>query len=344
MRITLLRPDLDNDYLFQISEGSKPILNSIDYAKKVNCLDHLQEVLLDLRNNEQISIQAGNDEKYYFEVANLAQSASFDDLGSASDALAELKAYSLEKNSFSIFFNQPSQQVVSKKQLGLREEAYDFSKKSISKKSGFELMDTTSPKGHYFHFNDKKGNALFFSRMFDGKTRRLKAIINLIKNAKNEKRFEIINQDAQYFFLFKDKKGYEIGRSKSFNHQNEIEAAIAFVRATAPKFEKQFPLPKKKNKKRKAKEKYHLKQVAPFGIIGFEGFKNAKNKLHYFHYHDEVGQGLLFSKPYEKRSLRDKAIAFVIKNGGKKKSIKTWKKGKQNHYFSIIGSNGKSFA
>ncbi|MEM1122687.1 MAG: OmpA family protein, partial [Bacteroidota bacterium] len=97
-------------------------------------------------------------------------------------------------------------------------------------------------------------------------------------------------------------------------------------------------------KKKKVKEKYLLKQVAPLGLIGFEGFKNPDNKMHYFHYHDEGGQALLVSRNYEKRKERDADIAAVIENGTHKKYYKTWKKGKKKHYFSIIDKNGKSFA
>ena len=80
MRIDLLQAGLKNDYIFQISNTSKTYLSSSDYQDKTTCLAQLQEVLVNLRDNEQIAIQSGNNNKYYFEVLGHAQSPSFDDI------------------------------------------------------------------------------------------------------------------------------------------------------------------------------------------------------------------------------------------------------------------------
>jgi len=181
--------------------------------------------------------------------------------------------------------------------------------------------------------------------MYDGKNKRIKAILDLIKNNKQEKRFQLVQQDGEHYFIFKTKAGYEIGRSRMFESQSKMESAIAFLRKEASNTKNSFKLSKKKDKKkRKAKEKYDIKQNAPLGLVGFEGFKSDNNKLHYFHYHDEGGQALLYSKNYEKRGARDAGITEVVKNGDKKKYYKTWKKSKNQFYFSIIDKKGKSFA
>ena len=344
MRIHLIKANLKNDFLFQISDPQNTFLTNIDYSNKVDCLTQLQEVLIDLRNNEQISIQSGNNSQYYFEVANLAQSPSFRHIEAASDVLAKLKAFATDNEDFSITYNQAAEQVVSKKKLSSREESYDFSRVSISNKLGFELIDIENSPNKFFHFNDKEGNALLFSRVLDGNNQRIKAIKSIIKNAKNEERYGLIEQNGQFFFILKTRKGFEIARSKSFASRAKMEQGVAFLNANAGNFNKKFKLSKKKNKKKKTKEKYGLKKSAPLGIIGFEGFKNNKNKHHYFHYHDEEGQALLYSMAYEKRGQRDKAMAYLVKNGSKKKAYKTWKKNKKQYYFSASGNNGKSFA
>jgi len=343
MRIDLLKAGIKEDYIFQISNNSKTFLSSSDYQDKNACLEQLQEVLVNLRDNEQIAIQTGNNKKYYFEVLKHAQSPSFDDIEAASDILVRLKDFANTGSAFKVNYQKQGEQVVSKKQLGLREEMYNFDKVSTSKLAGFELLDEHK-KGRFFHFNDADGKVLLYSRLFDGKTRRIKAILDLIKNAKKENRFQLIHQEEGYSFIVKTKEGFEIGRSRMFENQNEMESAIAYFRKEGGKDQKEFKLPEKKKKKRKAKEKYHLKQIAPLGLVGFEGFKSAKNKLHYFHYHDEGGQALLFSKHFDKRKTRDSAIAEIIKNGNKKKYYKTWKKTKNQFYFSIIDKKGKSFA
>ncbi len=345
MRIDLLQAGLKNDYIFQISNASTIYLSSSDYQDRKACLTQLQEVLANLRDNEQIAIQSGNNKKYYFEVLDHAQSPSFDDIEAASDILAKLKDYANSKNEFKINYQKQGEQVVSKKQLGLREELYNFDKISKSQQAGFELIEEEENKGRFFHFNDETGNVLLYSRMYDGKNRRIKAIQDLIKNCKEEQRFQLVQQDGEHYFIFKTKDGFEIGRSRMFENQSQMETAIAFLRKEASNAKNAFKLQKKKKKKKKqAKEKYHLKQLAPLGLVGFEGFKSKKNKLHYFHYHDEGGQALLYSKPFEKRKLRDAAIAGIIKTGGKKKAYKTWKKSKDQYYFSVIDKKGKSFA
>ncbi len=344
MRIDLIRAGLKDDYIFQISNAAKTYLSSSDYQDRTACISQLQEVLVDLRDNEQIAIQSGNNKQYYFEVLDYTQSPSFDDIEAASDVLARLKDYANSGNEFIVNYQKQGKQVVSKKQLGLREERYNFDKTSTSKLAGFELIEE-GKKGHFFHFNDANGKVLLYSRMYDGKNRRIKAILDTIKNCKEENRFQLVQQDGEHYFIFKTNNGYEIGRSRMFEGQSQMESAISFLRQEASNAKKAFKLPKKKNKKkRQAKEKYHLKQMAPLGLVGFEGFKSDKNKLHYFHYHDEGGQALLYSKPFEKRKLRDAAIAEIIKKGSKKKAYKTWKKSKNQFYFSFIDKKGKSFA
>ena len=344
MKIQLLKPDLNEDYIFQFSNGEKIYLTSSDYSKKKQCLKQLEAVLLELRNNEQIAIQTGNNNQFYFEVAGNTQSPSFDDIEAASDVLVKLKEYANQGNEFAVSYERAAERVVSKKQLGLREELYDFSRLSTSHTAGFELIDGGQTNKRFFHFNDKDGFALLYSRAFDGQTKRTKAIRSIIKNAANEDRFERVHQADNHFFIIKTSKGYEIARSRNFRNEAQMETDITYLRETAGDQKKQFKLSKKKKKKKTAKEKYHLKQVAPLGLVGFEGFKSTKNKLHYFHYHDEGGQALLISKYYEKRKDRDAGIAEVIKNGGKKKYYKTWKKSKNEYYFSIIDKNEKSYA
>jgi len=344
MKIQLLKPDLNEDYIFQISNGKNIYLTSSDYDKKSICLKQLEEVLVELRDNEQIAIQSGNNNQFYFEVAGSTQSPSFKGIEAANDVLVKLKEFANRGNEFRVSYERAGEKVVSKKQLGLREELYDFSRVSTSHTFGFELIEGAQPNERFFHFNDKEGFALLYSRAFDGKTRRTKAIRSIIKNAENEERFERIQQGDNHFFIIKTSKGYEIARSRNFRNAEQMDAAINYLRENTASQKKDFKLSKKKKKKKTAKEKYHLKQIAPLGLVGFEGFKSTKNKMHYFHYHDEGGQALLISKYYEKRKDRDAGIAEVIKNGSKRKYYKTWKKNKNQCYFSIIDKKGKSYA
>lgn len=348
MRIQLLRPDAKGDYLFQISDGKKTLLSSSDYQSKKDCLNQLQETLVTLRDNEQISIKAGNNSQYYFEVANYSQSPSYYDIEEASDVLVRLKEFVQSSQTFEVIYEKTSQKEVSKKQLGLREEGYNFSQKSKSGQSGFEVLNPEATNYKYFHFNDANGKAILFSRAFDGNNKRRKAIRNIIKNVENKDHLESITAEGKYFFIIKTSKGYEIARSKNYSSQTKLESALTFLQAEVGQYKQGFKLTKKdkkkKKKKPKAKEKYHLKQIAPLGLDGFEGFKSKKNKLQYFHYHGENGQVLLFSQPYESRSKRDAAIAYSIKNGGKDKAFKTWKKSKNQYYFSLMAKDGKSYA
>ncbi|MFK7984216.1 MAG: OmpA family protein [Saprospiraceae bacterium] len=344
MSIKLLRPDAENDYLFEISNQKKTYLTSIDYSNKSTCLEQLQTVLLDLRDNEQIAIQAGNNQQYYFEIAGLAQSPSFEAIEDASDVLSELKAFATASYDFSVSYEKPNKKVVSKKKIGGRTEAYNFEKKSIHNQPGFELIDIEDSKDKYFHFNDANGKPILYSRVYEGKTRRLKAIHSIIHQTNTSKNVEVVKQDGHFFFIFKTEEDYEIARSKSFKSRGKMEVAMVYLTAEAPNYEADFKIPKKKKKKRKSNEKYHLKQASPLGLIGFESFKSAKNKLHYFHYNDKKGQPLLFSKPFNKRRNRDEYITKILALGTQQKGYKTWKKSKNQFYFSIIEGNEKSFA
>ncbi len=344
MRIKLLRPDLENDYIFQISNQKKTYLTSADYSDKKTCLAQLQTVLLDLRDNEQIAIQAGNNQQYYFEVADLAQSPSFEEIEAASDVLVQLKEFAHSSHDFAVSYEKSSKKVVSKKKVGWRAEGYDFDKKSINNQPGFELINLKNSKDKYFHFNDATGKPILYSRVYEGNTRRLKAIHAIIQQTNSSKNIEVVKQEGRFFFIFKTEEGYEIARSKAFKSQGKMAAAMAYLTAEASNYEADFKIPKKKKKKRKANEQYHLKQASPLGLIGFEGFKSAKNKLHYFHYNDKKGQPLLFSKPFNKRRNRDEYIAKTLKIGTQKKGYKTWKKSKNEFYFSIIDEKEKSFA
>ncbi len=344
MRIKLLRPDLKKDYIFQISNKKATYLTSADYSDRATCLEQLEAVLLDLRDNEQIAIQAGNNNQYYFEIAGLAQSPSFDEIEAASDVLSELKVFANATNDFAVRYEKSSKKIVSKKKIGRRKAAYDFGKKSITKQSGFELINIKKSNDKYFHFNDADGKPILFSRVYEGKTRRLKAIHTIIQQTNNSKNIEVVKKNNQFFFIFKTEEDYEIARSKSFKSRGKMEAAMAYLTAEAPNYETDFEIPKKKKKKRKAKEKYHLKQASPQGLAGFEGFKSAKNKLHYFHYNDKKGQPFLFSKPFNKRRNRDEHIARILEIGTQEEAYKTREKSKNKFYFSIIDAKEKSFA
>lgn len=344
MRIKLLRPTVTKDYIFQIGNKKKTYLTSIDYKDKATCLKQLQTVLVDLRDNDQIAIQIGNNQQYYFEITALAQSPSFLEIEEASEVLAELKAFANEGLNFSISFEKSSKQIVSKRKIGERKEAYNFDQKSISNQPGFELVNGKNAKEKYFLFNDAKGQPILYSRVYEGKTRRLKGINAIIRQTNTSKNVEVVKQNNCFFFIFKTAEGYEIARSKSFKSRGKMEAAMAYLTAEAPNYEGDFQLPKKKKKKRKASEKYRLKQVSPLGLIGFESFKSTKNNLHYFHYNDKKGQPILFSKPFDKRRIRDEYINKILKIRDKKKGYKTWEKSKNQFYFSVIDKQGKSFA
>jgi len=336
-------------FSFKVFMNKRAILYGKNFPSRSDCLERIEKMLTTLQSNSVINIRSEGTKGYAFTISKI-ESTSFKSLELASDGLAYLKEFVGTTDNFKVNFDTLKEKVVAKKRLVHKKPRFDLSQVSKTKKAGFELLDNLFTNLFYFHFNDAKGRPFLYSRAYDGKTRRTKAAKKIIKSLKQKQQLvtDIVAAKEGVFVVMKGPDGLEIVRSRLFKNRTKLDKALAYFKKEAKGTVKILKVPKKKKKKKNQKkklpkEKYLLKQKAPFAEVGFEGFKSRKNKLHYFHYHDTKGNTLLFSQPYISRKIRDKAIQKAIQLSKDKRLYDLKKKGEQ-HYFVLVDKEGKGLA
>jgi len=347
MNIRMAENSTNNTFRFDILRGKKLMLSSKGYPDRAACLSNLEKTLHSLVTNDMLNVNSVTG-GFVFQ-ANHLDSVRFKSLEEASDAIAYLKEAGTEREGkFSVLFENRRSEIVSKRKIGTATEGYDFRQPSKTKQPGIELLDKTQAGLYYFHLNDGKGKPMVFSRTYDGKGRRLKAVrqvVNLVKEKKIP--IKIVPIRDNFVFVIKDLEGYEIARSKTYPSKEAAEIGIKYFKKQVKEKIAILKQPKKKKKKKKSialpKQRFLLKQFAPSGSVGFESFRSKENKCHYFHYHDTKGQILLVSQAFDGRNKRDKGIADLITlSQDKDRYIMKEKNGK--HYFIIENEKGKSVA
>ena len=346
MNIKMYKSKVDNTFIFKVYRAKKPILLGKSYPSKQACLSGIEQALSAIRSNNMINIRSKEGGGGFLFSTGNVESCVFKTLDQASDGLAFLKETIGKKQDFNVAFDTVKEQVISKKVLGRPSEGYDFKQVSKTEKPGFELLDKDSGD-FYFHFNDKEGKPIFFSRSYDGKTVRTKAARNLITCIKEETLVtEILAAGNSSVFLLKTAAQEEIGRSKRFKSKAAaIESLKDFKKVALGKV-KILKLAKKKKKKKKKKlpnQKYDLKQVAPIGNIGFEAFRSQKNKFDYFQFFDKTAKPLLHSRAFDSRGKRDAAMMEAIELSGDKRLYAITEK-EGNYHFVLQNTQGKGIA
>ncbi len=185
---------------------------------------------------------------------------------------------------------------------------YDFTTVSKSNKFGLETFDDEN--SYSFLLNDDGGRPLLFSRKFDTAGKRDKRIRQIISSAKQEERFEIIEENGSFYFIIKARNQAEISRSRTFTTNAAAESAILYVRNITPDFEEKYPEPAKRKKRGSV---YNFDVKADTNEKGFQVFR-AEDKYHYFLFYDPDGQPVLYSQGYAGKGGRDNGIRTVIRN------------------------------
>ena len=111
---------------------------------------------------------------------------------------------------------------------------YNLSRRSTSGMVGFEAFRSDVDARYYFHFNDKNGQGLLYSRAYATRTSRDGGLRAVIKNAGSEARYETREEEGRYYFVLRAGNKRELARSTYFVSAAEMAAAIAFLRATVP--------------------------------------------------------------------------------------------------------------
>lgn len=349
MNIRIIQNPANKTFQFDILKGNKLILSGKDYPDKATCLTTLEKTLHSLVTNDMLNVVSVGS-SFVFQ-ANQIDSIKFKSLEDASDAMVYIKETGTNNNGkFTVQLASKQSDIISKKKIGTANEGYNFRQPSQTNKPGVELLDQEKAGLYYFHWNDDAGKPMLFSRVYDGKQQRLKAVRQLVDLVKEKKiPVKILPLKDRFVFVIKDLEGYEIARSTTYPSKEKAEAGIKYLKKQAkgkiPVLKKAKKSKKKKKKKKRQlpKQAFLLKQNAPNGSIGFESFRSKENKYHYFHYHDAKGKTLLASRAYESRGKRDEGIITLIELSQRKDQY-TMNEEEEKYYFTIDNKKGKLIA
>ena len=219
---------------------------------------------------------------------------------------------------------------------------YNFARQSTSGATGFELFQSERDDQHYFHFNDANGQALLYSRGFSTAGQRDKRLTSVIQSAARENRFEVKEQNGQFFFILKARNGQEIARSRSFTSRSAAVDGVSFVNQAAPSYAEQYGKDRKR-RNTSGTDDYLLDVPSPQNTPGFVSFKNPSTNRHYFHLNDSNGAPVLYSQGYTSGRGRDNGIRSVIKNSINGASFIP-KEENGSYFFALVAGNRQEVA
>lgn len=121
---------------------------------------------------------------------------------------------------------------------------YDLTQTSKKGRAGFERFLDRERDRYYFHVNDCRGNALFYSEAYSGKAARDKGARSVICNSIMEEHYtlkKIPGRDRTvYFFTLRATNGQEFGRSRYFDELWKLEACLDWFKHNVHQSAKEF--------------------------------------------------------------------------------------------------------
>ena len=239
---------------------------------------------------------------------------------------------------------------------------YILTRPSTSGDVGFESFRNEDNKEYYFHLNDEDAKALLYSEGYSSSRGRNNGIKSVIRNGVIRDRYEIREDEAQYYFILRAGNRQEIARSRNFSSKNEAENAITWLVGRFPIYAAEYSvtLPQTEtftlDVERAAQEavapeaksardidSYNLDRASTSGKTGFESFKNEDDGEHYFHYNDDGGNAMWYSEGYTAPRSRDNGIRSVIKNGVLKDRYEIKEEGGE-YYVALRAGNRQEIA
>ncbi len=239
---------------------------------------------------------------------------------------------------------------------------YILTRPSTSGDVGFESFRNEDNKEYYFHLNDEDAKALLYSEGYSSSRGRNNGIKSVIRNGVIRDRYEIKEDEAQYYFILRAGNRQEIARSRNFSSKNEAENAITWLIGRFPIYAKEYSVTLQQTEtftldvERAAEEaaaseaksardidSYNLDRASTSGKTGFESFKNEDDGEHYFHYNDDAGNAMWYSEGYTALRSRDNGIRSVIKNGVLKERYEIKEEGGQ-YYVVLRAGNRQEIA
>ena len=351
MRFQILQAPNDGAYTFQLLDDQDTVLlTSESYDDRDACTEDIREAIQAMNDADRFEIQP--DDSLTLTDDNgrvLARSQPSASREEAESLVAQINERTIATRQFDVTFTRTTTRRRSTPSaptpLSRSEFAalYNFLRSSQSGSEGFELFQSQYDQEYYFHFNDKDGRALLFSRGFSTAGQRDNRLESVIRSASIDSRYEIIKgEDDQFFFILKARNGQEIARSRMFASHAEASEATTFLQKMAPSYADQYIKPKTK-RDRSGTDEYLLGVPSPTNEPGFATFRNPDTKRHYFHLNDQQGQPVLFSQGYTSARGRDNGVRSVIRNSTSRASFVP-KEENGSYYFGILAGNRQEIA
>lgn len=313
----------DSSFSFTLSDNdSNIVLSSLPFNNRDACINAVRGLTQALPNRANYEITS-EDGQSFFNVISAGKivgaSSMFSSFAEANDAADSLSTdtsdepqYSVEVKTFSASKANTARERVILPSLGEIDFAslYDLDYASPKGTLGFESFNRKDKNASYFHFNDADGQALLYSRGFDGNSKREKRIRQVIAASGKAQRYEVIEEGGRFYFIIKERNNLEIARSRTFSTLEEAQLQVTFVKSNSPKYASTFPEPAK----RKSVNQYNFDIKTNFKSAGFEAVK-GEDKQFYFVVKNAIGNPILYSQGYGAATPRDNGIRTVIKNG-----------------------------
>ncbi|MCO6480249.1 MAG: YegP family protein [Phaeodactylibacter sp.] len=157
---------------------------------------------------------------------------------------------------------------------------------------GFNMLFKEDEK-YYFHFNDAEGEPLLFSKSYSTEKGCANGIQAVIRAAGNDEQYEIKEtKKGKCFFILKSGNHKEVGRSRLFETQEELEEQMALLKGIdedVPQYgleETPPEIPKKEEKApeapRKVEQKAEAQDKPPVPAEGSEKMPRYKFSVIYY--------------------------------------------------------------
>ncbi|MEM8899567.1 MAG: DUF1508 domain-containing protein [Bacteroidota bacterium] len=341
------RNEDNKEYYFHLNdEDAKALLYSEGYSSSRGRNNGIKSVIRNGVIRDRYEIKE-DEAQYYFILRagnrqEIARSRNFSSKNEAENAILWLIGrFPVYATEYSVTLPQTETFTLDVERAAIAPEAetksardidsYNLDRASTSGKTGFESFKNEEDGEHYFHYNDDGGNAMWYSEGYTAPRSRDNGIRSVIKNGVLKERYEIKEEDGQYYVVLRAGNRQEIARSRNFGSREEAEKSIIWFRSRLPgvaaeqgvELDKQDELTDEERafaglaliSAKKDIDSYNFDRLSTSGQTGFESFKNEDDGEFYFHYNDDGGNAMWYSEGYTAPRSRDNGIRSVIKNG-----------------------------
>ena len=346
---------LDNSgYFFELVDDAGSVLLASEPYKTVDdCKAAIQKAIDLLRDAQNYKIvEDGNLYRLALVGADgnvLAQSGPVRVLDSAEELQEDILEEAAKQSDYDVTMRTVStQQTTQPAFLGSTvtdfQNLYDFSLRPRTAEPGFEFAKNERDGQFYAFFKDASGSPILYTRGYKTESQLKRRLVQIIKNAVREDKFDREESDGKFVFILKAGNGQEIARSPMFSSEAEREAAIRYLVENVGQYADEYVPKKRSQKRKKPQDTYQLNRASATNKEGFETYRDEANKLHYFMFNDNMGKPLLYSQGYSAVKSRDNGIRSVIKNGGNRERYEMKKKRDGQCYFVLRAGNSQEIA